>query len=127
METSSVWYKGCKLDVDWLLQHFVQLQPVKLGRRQGVKCLSREDNISQAKKVARNGTVPIADGVRADETRELPRIVDHLQGDVHAAALRAEKAKKEWEAQSEKHPCVKSMKKHNADGRCDYCAYSSGY
>jgi hypothetical protein len=110
METSSVWYKGCKLDVDWLLQHFVQLQPVKLGRRQGVKCLTCEDNISQAKKVARNGTVPIADG-----TRELQRIVDHLQGDVHAAALRAEKAKKEWEAQSEKHPWVKSMKKHNAD------------
>ena len=30
--TSTTWYKGCKIYVGWLQQHFLELEPVKLGK-----------------------------------------------------------------------------------------------
>ena len=110
---SSLWYKGCKLDAGWLKNYYPEMQSVMLGRRNGLKCLLCFDNISEAKKVARNGQVPIADGVRCDGKQELQRIIDHLKGDVHDAAVKADQAKKLWESQSDKHPWVKVMKAHD--------------
>lgn len=107
-------YKGCKLSVAWLVNNFSDhLKAVKIGKRNGIQCIACHDNITEAKAASRNGTVPIADGVRCDEKKALERIVDHLQGDVHEIAVRAGKAKKLWAEQSDKHPWVKIMKQHD--------------
>lgn len=107
------WYKGCKLDAAWLEKHYPELEAVKLGKRKGLKCKICYDNIAEAKKYARNGTVPVADGVRCDGTKELQRIIDHVKGNVHAGAQQADTARKQWTAQSDKHPWVKILKEHN--------------
>lgn len=67
--SSSEWYKGFKLDANWLIQTFEFLKKVKLGKRSGIQCISCINQISQAKKLSRNGQVPIADGVRCDGKR----------------------------------------------------------
>ncbi|ESO00140.1 hypothetical protein HELRODRAFT_184362 [Helobdella robusta] len=77
------WYKGFKLDAAWLQKHHSELKAIKLGSRKSLKCKLCYDNISEAKKYARNGTVPIADGVRCDGMQQLQRIIDHLKVDVH--------------------------------------------
>ncbi|ESN94265.1 hypothetical protein HELRODRAFT_164072 [Helobdella robusta] len=55
------WYKGFKLDAAWLQKHHSELKAIKLGSRKGLKFKLCYDNISEAKKYVRNGTVPIAD------------------------------------------------------------------
>ncbi|ESN91332.1 hypothetical protein HELRODRAFT_165352 [Helobdella robusta] len=109
------WYKGFKLDAAWLQRHHSELKAIKLGSRKGLKCKLCYDNISEAKKYARNGTVPIADGVRCDGMQQLQRIIDHLKGGAHSAAQRADLARKQWTAQSDKHPWVKILKQHNIE------------
>lgn len=106
--TSSVrFYKGCKCNVVWLKSTYPCLVPVKLGKKNALKCTLCHDNIVEAKQAARNGQVPMADGVRCDEAKAIDRIIDHLSSEVHAAAERADKAKKLWERQSDEHPWVK--------------------
>lgn len=110
------WYKGCMIDASWQLESFPSvLQRVKLGRRPGLKCKICPDPIVEAKKYARNGQVPIADGVRCDGTMEIKRIIDHLIGDVHSAAVRVDEANRPWTAQSDDHPWIKLLKSHEAE------------
>ncbi|ESO09987.1 hypothetical protein HELRODRAFT_167821 [Helobdella robusta] len=101
-------YKGFKLDAAWLQKHHSELKAIKLGSRKGLKCKLCYDNISEAKKYARNGTVPIADGVRCDGMQQLRRIIDHLKGGAHSAAQRADLARKQW-------TWVKILKQHNIE------------
>lgn len=63
---NSEWYKGFKLNVNWLIQTFDFLKKVKLGKRSGIQCILCFNQISEAKKLSRNGQVPIADGIRCD-------------------------------------------------------------
>lgn len=112
---NSEWYKGSKLDADWLIQTFEFLKKVKLGKRSGIQCILCFNHISQAKKLSRNGQVPIADGVRCDGKKELMRIIDHLNSDAHNAACCAEKTQLLWMSQSDKHPWVKVLKSHESE------------
>ncbi|VVC30820.1 UDP-N-acetylenolpyruvoylglucosamine reductase, C-terminal [Cinara cedri] len=73
------WYKGSKLDANWLIKTFEFLKKVKLGKRSGIQCILCFIQISQSKKLSRNGQVPIADGIRCDGKKELMRIVDYLK------------------------------------------------
>lgn len=88
---------------------------MKLGRRNGIQCVQCFNNIIEAKRLARNGQVPMADGVRCDGKKELERIIDHLKGDVHDGTKKADDARRLWEAQSDRHPWVKVMKQHKAE------------
>jgi len=103
------------VNVPWLVQTFPTLVLVKLGKRNGLKCSLCFHNITEAQKAARNGTVPISDGVRCDETKAIERVIEHMKGEVHSAAERAQIAKDAWNAQSDSHPWVKIMKAHRND------------
>lgn len=95
-DKNTEWYKGSKLDVNWLLQSFCVLKKVKPGKRSGLQCVLCFEQISNAKTFSRNGQVPIADGIRCDGKKELMRIIDHF-------------------AQSDKHPWIKSLKNHESE------------
>ena len=92
-------------------EHYAALQPVMIGKKKGLKCRVCLENIVDARNYAKNGQVPIADGIRCDGIKALQRVVDHLLGNVHAGAVHAEKNKKEWEKQSDNHPWVKNYEK----------------
>jgi len=112
---NSEWYKESKLDASWLIQTFDFFKKVKLGKRSVIQCILCFNQISEAKKLSRNGQVPIADGVRCDGKKELVRIIDHLNSDAHNAACRAEKTQILWMSQSDKHPWVKLLKSHESE------------
>lgn len=65
------------------------------------------DNIVEAQKAARNGTVPIADGIRCDERKAIQTVIDHMKSEVHTAAERAQTMKVAWNAQKDSHPWIK--------------------
>lgn len=110
------WYKGSKLDLSWLLKTYSVLEKVKLGnKRSGIKCAICSKHIQEAKKFSRNGTLPIADGVRCDGKKELERIIDHLTCEAHKAAFNLDEMEKKWMAQTDKHPWVKTLKTHTAE------------
>jgi len=46
--SGSLWYRGCKVNVPWLVQTFPTLVPVKLGKRNGLKCSLCFHNITEA-------------------------------------------------------------------------------
>ncbi|KAE9524103.1 hypothetical protein AGLY_015468 [Aphis glycines] len=97
---NSEWYKGSKLDANWLTQTFDFLKKVKLGKRSGIQYVLCFNQISEAKKLSRNGQVPITDGVRCNGKKELLRIIDHLNTDAHNAACCAEQTQTLWMSQS---------------------------
>jgi len=103
------------VNVPWLVQTFPTLVPVKLGKLNGLKCSLCFHDITEAQKAARNGTAPIVDGFRCDETKAIEHVIDHMKGEVHPSAERAQIAKDTWTAQSDSHPWVKVMKTHQND------------
>lgn len=112
------WYKGNKLDVPWLLKTHTFLSKVKIcdkSKRYGIKCTICFKQLEEAKKFSRNGTVPIADGIRYDGQKELERIIDHLSSASHEAARKLEALQVQWTQQSDSHPWVKVMKIHSAE------------
>nr|XP_022903860.1 uncharacterized protein LOC111416135 [Onthophagus taurus] len=60
------------------------------------------------------GLFRFASGVRADGVQRLQQIIDRMDSNVHAAAVNAKKAAELWKQQSDKHPWVKTLKKHRA-------------
>ena len=107
------YYKGLKLDADWLIKSFPDvLEKIQLGRRNGLKCNVCFRQITTALKSSKNGRVAMADGIRSDGTKELQRIIDHLKSKAHASALEADIAEKLWLSQSDDHPWIKILKKH---------------
>ncbi|KAE9527914.1 hypothetical protein AGLY_012738 [Aphis glycines] len=113
--TNTEWYKGSKLDVQWLLKMFSILRKIKLGKRSGLKCMICFDQITEAKQFSRNGQVPMADGIRCDGKRELMRVIDHLHSDSHGAACKADEIQRLWLTQSYKHPWIKVLKNHESE------------
>lgn len=110
------WYKGNKLDSSWLLKTYDFLAKVKLGnKRSGVKCEICSKHIQEALKFSKNGTLPIADGVRCDGKKELERIVDHFSSEAHKAAVNLNEMEAKWMAQSDMHPWVKTLKSYTAE------------
>lgn len=92
---ASNFYHGKKLDLDFLLKSYPFLKKcvqVQNGRnRIFVSCTICKTFFDEASKVAKNGVIPIASGVRADCAEKLARIIDHLESAVHKAAEDAKK------------------------------------
>lgn len=110
------WYKENKLDSSWLLKSYDFLSKVKLGnKRSGVKCEICSKHIQEALKFSKNGTLPIADGVRCDGKKELERIVDHFSSEAHKAAVNLNEMENKWAVQSDQHPWVKTLKSYAAE------------
>lgn len=82
-------YKGVKLDLQSLLKNNNELETYDAikdsKKRVHLACKLCRQYIDEAKKYSRNGTVPIATGVRADGEDRLKLIVDHLQSEAHNA------------------------------------------
>ncbi|ESN94266.1 hypothetical protein HELRODRAFT_164073 [Helobdella robusta] len=120
------WYKGFKLDAAWLQKHHSELKAIKLGSRKCLKCKLCYDNISEAKKYARNGTVPIADGVRCDGMQQLQRIIDHLKVAVHNDSVTKTLSAWSWPsrslAQMHAENQVKQYIDHGLD--CNFVAFN---
>jgi hypothetical protein len=111
----SEWYKGSKLDISWILQTYSFFQKIKLGKRYGIKCKTCFTHIHEAKKFSKNGTIPIADGVRCDSQNKLERIIDHLTTEAHNAATNLDQMQMKWMEQSDEHPWIKTLKSHEAE------------
>uniref|UniRef100_A0A2S2QDI7 Uncharacterized protein n=1 Tax=Sipha flava TaxID=143950 RepID=A0A2S2QDI7_9HEMI len=105
----SEWYKGSKLDISWILQTYSFFQKIKLGKRYGIKCMTCFTHIQEAKKFSKNGTIPIADGVRCDSQNKLERIIDHLTTEAHNAATNLDQMQMKWMEQSDEHPWIKTV------------------
>lgn len=112
-------YKGVKLDLQSLLKNNNELERYDAikdsKKRVHLACKLCRQYIDEAKKYSRNGTVPIATGVRADGEDRLKLIVDHLQSEAHNAVKNLDKLHKEWDKGSDKHPWLKVLKTHEAD------------
>ncbi|ESN94349.1 hypothetical protein HELRODRAFT_164179 [Helobdella robusta] len=120
------WYKSFKLDAAWLQKHHSELKAIKLGSRKSLKCKLCYDNISEAKKYARNGTVPIADGVRCDGMQQLQKTIDYLKVDVHNDSVTKTLSAWSWPsrslAQMHAENQVKQYIDHGLD--CDFVAFN---
>ena len=73
-----------------IIAQFSELQEfeaVRNGRKRiHVRCKVCKEHEDEAKKLSKNGSVAIAQGVRADGEDRLKLIVDHLQSSIHKAA-----------------------------------------
>lgn len=114
------WYKGMKVDKEWLLKHYSEVLVLfssKVGNRMRtmMKCKLCETYEHEAKKHSSNGTVPLAHGILVINRRDITRIIDHLCSGPHKASVELDKKTKSWDIQSESHPWVKCLKKHRAE------------
>ena len=111
----SVWYKGYKLDLRWLLDNCKSLRKIMKARagdrgrgrgrsRTFVICKTCQDQEAAASRVSANGIVYAASGMRADGEEKMRKVVDHLLGLPHQAAVEAQKLEDQWRMQTDKHP-----------------------
>jgi hypothetical protein len=88
---ASVWYKGEKLDINWLLKrHSCLKKYVKTSgkcNRPYISCTTCRAYEADAAKLSRNGIVPMAYGIQVESKQKLERVVDHLQSKAHKAAF----------------------------------------
>ena len=112
------WYKGLKLDVRWLLEHHPclaeQKEKVNGKVRSFMTCLTCKEHESAACRMSSNGRVYMADKVRVGDKQRLRRVVEHLVGKPHAAALEEEAMEASWQETSDEHPWLALLKKSNA-------------
>ena len=112
------WHKGLKLDVRWFLDHYSCLTEEKAkvnGKvRSYMTCLICKKHESAACRMSANGKVFMADKVRVGDKVRLQRVVDHLLGKPHAAALEEEALEGAWQGTHDDHPWLAVMKKSNA-------------
>ena len=111
-------YHGEKLNLSELCkQHSCLKQYVlKSGGRNHryVKCEICEQYVNIAIKNSKNGTCPLASGIRADERKRLELVRDHLHSQCHSAVVEHMRLEKLYEQQSKKHPWINTLKKHQA-------------
>jgi hypothetical protein len=116
-KNSNDWYRGMKLDVDWLLDAakcLVLKKEIKDKRkRPTVTCLLCNKYEFQVRKMTSNCQLPIANGVRVDGKDRLKHVVDHLLSPAHEEAERLNDCDKTWCDKSDKHPWVRVFKKWN--------------
>ena len=69
----------------------------------------------------------MADGVRAASKEKLVRVVEHLTGKPHQAAVKAASMTELYSKQSAQHPWVAVLKKHGARLHCaETCRHGNG-
>ncbi len=114
---SNDWYKGMKLDVDWLLDAAKCLMLKKeikdQRKRPTVTCLLCNKYELQVRKMTSNCQLPIANGVRVDGKDRLKHVVDHLLSPAHEEAVRLNDCDRAWSDKSDKHPWVRVFQKWN--------------
>ncbi len=97
--TSNDWYKGMKLDIDWLLDAakcLVLKKEIKDQRkRPTVTCLLCNKYELQVRKMTSNCQLPIAT-VRVDGKDRLKYLVDHLVSPAHEEAVRLNDCDRAW-------------------------------
>lgn len=116
-KNSNDWYKGMKLDVDWLLDAakcLVLKKEIKDQRkRPTVTCLLCNKYELQVRNMISNCQLPIANGVRVDGKDRLKHVVDHLLSHAHEEAVRLNDCDRAWNDKSDRHPWVRFFKKWN--------------
>ena len=121
----SVWYKGYKLDLRWLLDNCKSLRKITKARaedrgrgrgrsRTFVICKTCQDQEEAASRVSANGIVYAASGMRADGAEKLRKVVDHLLGRPHQAAVETQELEDQWRRQTDNHPWLKITKQREA-------------
>ena len=112
------WYKGHKLNMQWLTENSSLRRETKKGKgrnRLYVVCTACEQQKEAASKLSANGVVYAASGMLADSTEKLRRAVDHLLGRPHHAAVQAQKLCHMWHQRSDRHPWLHTLKRHDAE------------
>lgn len=111
--------KGLPCDVDRLLaMHSTILTKTKEKDTKGhtriiIKCLVCEEYDDTARnETANNQAVPYGSGVRTEGVAGAKRLIVHLKGRPHAAALDAKSLHDNFVQQSYKHPWLNMLKKH---------------
>ena len=115
------WYKGKKLDLEWLLQSHqclsISREKYINRKRTFVTCLICAAHEDDVKKYSNNGKVPLARGVRTDGKDRLMNVIDHLESEIHQEATRLEELKQSWANMSDSHPWVRILSKTNSETR----------
>lgn len=117
--TGDVWYRGSKLQVEWLLKHFncLKKETRKIGNRNRpyyMECIYCKEFESEISKYSKNRLVPMSGGIEIESRQKLERVVDHLNSKAHLVALHLKKGKEAWDTQSENHPWIKILKNHQS-------------
>ena len=90
-----------------------RLEKDKLHSRIIIKCLICEKYDDAARMSSGNKkTVPYANGVRTEGRTGTMRLIDHLLGNPHSAALNAKKLHEQFISQNDKHPWLSILKTH---------------
>ena len=66
-----------------------------------------------AKKSSKNGTMPIARGVRTDCSDKLERVIDNMTSEPHMAATSKKKMDEAWEGCTTSHPWLRALTAYN--------------
>ena len=118
-QNNDEFYKGKKVNLDWLLQahHCLSFSKEKYGDRSrpSVNCSVCAAHKEEVKRFSSNGKVPLANGVRADGKERVMRIIDHLDSEMHKEALRQDELKKSWASMPDHHPWTRILNKTNWD------------
>ena len=81
-----------------------------------VKCLVCEKYEDAARQSsANNQSVPFGSGVRTEGVAGARKLISHIQGKPHVAAMDAKSRHDNFKEQSLNHPWLNILKKHNAD------------
>ena len=88
-------YKGIPLTIADVVNKFPELRSYsakKCGRtRAHVLCTTCQEYEEMAKKSSKNGTMPIARGVKTDCSDKLERVIDHMTSEPHMVATSKKK------------------------------------
>jgi len=118
-EFGTHWYKGKKLDLNWLImsESCLEVRYERKDKRQRpiMKCLVCNQLEMHVRRFTVNGRIPVAQGIRVDGKDRLRLIVDHLCSAAHEEALRLKKLDDAWKDMSDAHPWVRIVKKCKAE------------
>ena len=111
-------YRGMKLNLSELckLNSSLKQYVLNTGNRsyRYVKCELCEKYEHVARKHSKNGTCPLASGIRADERKRIEMVIDHLFSQCHSAVTEHQRLEKLYDMQSEKHPWISILKNQRA-------------
>jgi hypothetical protein len=114
-------YHGLPVDDDRLLKLFPELARKKdkdKGRtRILITCNVCHNFEDAARKASITGFVPYAShaGVRTEGLLGAKRLIDHLKGKPHLAAVEMQELQSQFQRQSDKHPWLNILKKHRVE------------
>lgn len=101
-----------------LLQQYPALQTyntIKNGKsRIHAVCTLCKKYIDVAQRASKNGSVPIANGIRADGDDRVKQIAQHMESEIHKACIDKKQLDEAWEKGTDDHPWLRVLKAHDA-------------